>query len=292
MAQAVVERFGLMQRGEPRSLEDVIKEMQATTTAAIREGVVAVKVEDTDPHLAAAIANFQVEHLDRLISQFGTGDASRQRRFLTEQLARAKGQLDLGEEELRRFKVRNRAIVLEAQTQGAIEAAARLKGEIMATEVQLQVMRNFATEANPEVITLRRRIEEMRRQLGDVQYGEDGAQRPSGRGPGRGRREIYVPFSRVPELGIELARLTREVKVQETLVTLISQQVEQTKIMESQDLPTIRVLDKATVPERPAKPSIRINLAIAGVASLLVGIVLAFVFDFIRGLPAFAVRRT
>ena len=101
-----------------------------------------------------------------------------------------------------------------------------------------------------------------------------------------------MPFSRVPELGIELARLTREVKVQETLVTLISQQVEQTKIMESQDLPTIRVLDKATVPERPAKPSIRINLAIAGVASLLVGIVLAFVFDFIRGLPAFAVRRT
>ena len=39
---------------------------------------------------------------------------------------------------------RNRAVVLQEQTRGAIEGAARLKGEIIAAEVQLQVTRNFA----------------------------------------------------------------------------------------------------------------------------------------------------
>src|SRR2546429_1537063 len=41
----------------------------------------------------------------------------------------------------------------------------RLKGEIMAAEVQLQVMRNFATEANPEVVAVRQRIDGMKRYL-------------------------------------------------------------------------------------------------------------------------------
>jgi hypothetical protein len=59
--------------------------------------------------------------------------------------------LRTAEEDLRHHQEQNRAIVLQDQTKGAIEAAARLKGEIMASEVQLQVMRNFATEANRAV---------------------------------------------------------------------------------------------------------------------------------------------
>ena len=159
VAQAVVERFRLQERSRARYLEDAVKGLQGMTNVSVsKEGVISVKVEDTDPGLAAQMANFYVEQLDRLVSQFGTGEAGRQRGFITEQLARAKGHLETAEETLRRFQERNRAIVLQEQTRGAVESAARLKGEIMASEVQLQVMRNFATEANPEMVALRRRI--------------------------------------------------------------------------------------------------------------------------------------
>src|SRR5439155_15884950 len=136
-----------------------IRQLRNVTDISVaKEGVIAVRIEDRDPRLAADMANFYVEQLDRLIAGFNVGEAGRQRGFVTEQLAGAKSDLEVAENKLRRFQERNRAIVLQEQTKGAIEAAARLKGEVMAAEVQLEAMRNFATDANPEMVFLRRRI--------------------------------------------------------------------------------------------------------------------------------------
>src|SRR5439155_14275838 len=145
MGQSVVERFRLQERYGARYLEDAIKRLQSSTSVSLsREGVITVMVEDTDPSEAAEIANFYIEQLDRLVARYGIGEAGRQHEFLTEQLAHAKVSLDQVEQTLRQFQERNRAIVLQEQTRGAIESAARLKGEVMAAQVQLQVMRNFA----------------------------------------------------------------------------------------------------------------------------------------------------
>jgi uncharacterized protein involved in exopolysaccharide biosynthesis len=215
-----------------------------------------------------------MELLDQLVARFSTGEAGRQRGYLTEQLAKAKVGLDVAEESLRRFQEQNRAIVLQEQTKGAIEAAARLKGEIMAAEVQFQVMRNFATENNPEMVTLRRRIDEMNRQLVQMQYGETVS-----RSAGTSRRDFNVPFAKVPEVGLELARLTRDLKIQETLVTLLTQQAEQARLMEAKDMPVVQVLDRAVPGERPVRPRVAVNVAVAGLAGLFVGILLAIVLD-------------
>jgi len=104
-------------------MQDAIKGLRsASNISASKEGVLVIKVEDEDPKLAAEIANFYTELLDRLVAQYGTGEAGRQAGFLTAQLARAKSDLELTEEALRRFQERNRAIVLQEQTRGAIEA--------------------------------------------------------------------------------------------------------------------------------------------------------------------------
>jgi len=276
MAQLVLERFGLQARYRERYQEDALKALQRNTAVSVtREGVIALKVEDTDPQVAAAMANFYVERLDHLVGQYGLGEASRQRIFFTEQLARAKAQLDASEEALRGFQERNRAVVLQEQTRGAIEAAARLRGEIIATEVQVQVMRNFATEANPEVVALRRRIEEMNRQLAQLQYGGSSAAAPN-----RERRDFAVPFAKVPELGLELVRLTRDVKVQETLVTLLIQQVEQVRIAEAKDFPVAQVLDRAVAAERHSRPRMGVTLAVAAITGVIGGALAAFVLEY------------
>ena len=281
MAGAVVERFRLQERYRVRYREDAIKRFQNLSTIALsREGVISVRVEDTDPVVAAEMANFCLERLDRLVAQYSTGEAGKQRLFLVEQLAHAKVDLDTGEQALRSFQERNRAIVLQEQTRGAIEAAARLKGEIMAAEVQLQVMRNFATESNPEVIVLKRRIDEMSRQLAQMQYG-DGTSRLEA--SSRERRDFSVPFVRVPEVGLELARLTRNVKVQETLVTLLSQQMDQARIAEAKDLPVVQILDRAVPAERHVRPRVSLNLMIAAAISLFAGVILSLSFENLGG---------
>ena len=229
------------------------------------------------------MANFYVDELNRLVTEMGSGDSSRQRAFIGEQLTLAKKHLEEAEDGLRRFQEKNRAIVLQEQTRGALETAARLKGEVIAAEVQLQVSRSFATENNPEVVSLRRRIDEMKRQLAQMQYGDGPAEGERGPRNGEDRQGIYVPFARVPEVGLELARRARDLKVQETLVTLLAQQYEQAKIAEAKDLPTVQVLDMAVPAQRHSKPSKLLNLMLAGTLSLLAGVVLAFVVDQVRG---------
>jgi len=283
MLQSVVERFQLQQYYRTRYLEDAINRLRNVTNISVsREGAVFVKVEDTSAAQAAAIANFYIQQLDRLVTRYGVGEAGRQRGFLTAQLAQAKVGLDAAEEALRRFQERNRAIVLQDQTRGAIEAAARLKGEIVAAQVQLQVMRSFATDANPDIMSLRRRIDEMNRQLGQMQYGDGATNKPAD-ATGE-RRDFSVPFVRVPELGLELVRLTRDVRVQETVVGLLTQQLEQARINEARDLPVVQVLDQAVAAERPSKPRLGLNLAVAGVSSLLSAVFISFVAEYLRNL--------
>jgi tyrosine-protein kinase Etk/Wzc len=53
-----------------------------TTVKVAKEGVISVTVRAGDPKLAAGIANFYVENLDRLNTSINTTDAGRSRLFL------------------------------------------------------------------------------------------------------------------------------------------------------------------------------------------------------------------
>jgi tyrosine-protein kinase Etk/Wzc len=285
MAKEVVAHFNLQPRYRAEFESDAIRRLQNRTTVTLsKDGIIAVKVEETDPKLAADIANFYVDHLDRMLTRFAITEASKQRFFIAARLVDTERDLRKAEEALRQFQETHKAIALQEQAKGAVEAAAQLKGEIMAAEVQLEVMRNFATNANPEVIKLKRRIEELKRHLGQMQYGKGWVLPAENHNPGEPRSEIHVPFAQVPELGLELARLTREVKVLETVYTLLTQQMEQAKIAEARDMPIVQILDRAVPADRKSKPKIKLNMAIAGVTSLFLGIFLAFFLEYLAGL--------
>ena len=95
-----------------------------------------------------------------------------------------------------------------------------------------------------------------------------------------------MPFAKVPQLSLELARNSRDVKTYETVVTLLTQQLEQAKIAEARDLPAFQVLDPALPALHASRPRLRLSLMIAGVGSLLVGLFLAFVVENVRSVSS------
>jgi len=289
LARKLVDQFNLKENYKAQHFEDAINSVKGATKISLsKEGVIEIKVEGTDPKLAAAIANAYPDHLDRYLTLYGTGTASRQRRFIEEQLTKAKQSLIETEESLREFQEKNQAVVMSAQTGQAIAVAARLKGEIMASEVQLQVMRNFATDSNPEVIRVKGRIGELKRQLAQAQYGT-GLDLPAlSNNPGYPQKEIYLPTSMVPKIGLALARLMRELKIQETVYSFLTQQHEQVKIAEAEDMPVVRVLDRAVPAIRKSKPKIKLSMALAGAVSLFLGIFLVFFLEYIQRQRALA----
>jgi tyrosine-protein kinase Etk/Wzc len=87
--------------------------------------------------------------------------------------------------------------------------------------------------------------------------------------------------NRLKEMEQELSRvdnlLSRDAKNKEMLFELLTKEYEIAKIEEAKSMPTIQVLDKAVVPEKKCKPKRKQIVLLAGVTSLFVSVLAAFV---------------
>ena len=67
----------------------------------------------------------------------------------------------------------------------------------------------------------------------------------------------------------------------ETLVLLLTQQLEQARMAAAKDLPAVQVLDTAVPAKRAFKPKLRVNLMVSAVLALFVGVLVSLAFEYV-----------
>ena len=274
MADEVIAKFNLRDRYREKTMVETRKDLEDHLRITVtKEKVIKVAVEDHDPQVAADMANFYVANLDRLNRTVTVSKAGQNRAFIERRLHETMESMGKAEEALRDFQSKNKTVAVEAQAKVMIEAAAILQGQITAQEVQLQVMGSYLSSDNPDLARIRSNVEELKKQLAIMGSGKDG------KGIVLGDR-LHPAMTNVPDLALQFGRLFRQVKVQETLFTLLTSQHEQAKIAEARDTPTVQVLDSAVPADKRSRPRLLLNLAVAGMLSLVVGIFLAFFLDY------------
>jgi tyrosine-protein kinase Etk/Wzc len=270
MADEVIHKFNLMEHYEKETMQDTRLALERATRIVVsKEKVIKVTVEDKDPQLAADIANFYVSNLDHLNQTLSVSKARENRKFIEQRVAETKHELVKVENALKEFQTQNRTVAIEAQSKAMIEATAMIQAQIMAQEVQLQVMGSYLSANNPEVAPVQSSIIELRKQLQTIETGKSGKERLPG-------DRLRPAITSVPTLALEYGRLARDLKIHETLYALLISQYEQAKLAEARDTPTVQVLDPAIPAELKSRPKILLNLLIAGVLSLLIAIFWAF----------------
>jgi uncharacterized protein involved in exopolysaccharide biosynthesis len=271
MADDIIRRFNLMEHYETKTMHDARGSLEGATRIVVtKEKVIKVAVEDRDPQLASDIANFYVSNLDRLNQTLSVSKARENRKFIEQRVAETQTALVKVEDALKEFQTQNRTVAIEAQSKAMIEATAMIQAQIMAQEVQLQVMGSYLSSNNPEIARVQSSISELRKQLQIMETGKSGKERLPG-------DRLRPAITSVPTLALEYGRLARDLKVQETLYALLISQYEQAKLTEARDTPTVQVLDPAIPAERKSRPKILLNVLIAGILSLFVGLFWAFV---------------
>jgi uncharacterized protein involved in exopolysaccharide biosynthesis len=136
---------------------------------------------------------------------------------------------------------------------------------MLTAEVELGVLRRTRDDSHPDVQTARAVLNELRARLKEMEGTAPIRPEITGVAPGEStpakdapapkeRRDIFPPLSRVPELGFRYGRLLREVKTEEAVVALLTEQFHWARIEEKRSLPTVRVLDRAVPPERRWRP--------------------------------------
>jgi uncharacterized protein involved in exopolysaccharide biosynthesis len=274
--EGVIETCDLMNVYETEEIEISILALEGATHIEVSpEGVISISTDAKSAQLSADIANAYVKHLDHFNREATMTQGKKNRIFIEKRLKEVEKDVKEAEEELKAFQEKFKTVSLEDEVLKAIEAAADLKAQIILKDVELGVMRGFATAKNPQVIRLKSEMTQLQKQLKRM---EEGSKEESSASYGAG---FSIPFSDLPEVGLQLARLMREAKIQETVFTLLTEQYEQAKIMEVRDTPTVQILDIAKPPFKKSFPKRSRIVIIAFLFSLFAGIGITFFMEYL-----------
>jgi capsule polysaccharide export protein KpsE/RkpR len=270
----LIRRFDLQKVYGTKSMEDAEKALGAHTGIAVdrKSQIITIIVSDRSPQRAAAIGQAYTEELNRLVSELSTSSARRERIFLEGRLQAVSKDLEDAEKAFSQFASKNTAIDVKEQAKAMVEAAATLQGEMIAAESQYEGLRQIYTDSNPRVRTIKARIDELQRQLDKL-----GGKGESSTDVSSGADDSFYPSIRkLPLLGVTYADLYRRTRIQEAVLEVLTREYEMAKVQEVKEVPTIRVLDPANIPDRKSYPPRLLIIFIGTVCALAAAIIWLF----------------
>ena len=235
---------------------DLSKEGLITLSVNVSTGLLPKIFSDSDSirKLSARISNSFVEALDSINREKVSYRAKRAREYIEAQLIQTKTELDSAEMKLMEFQKENKAISLPEQLTSVIQGAAKLKAEMVNTEIEIALLEPNSRPDNKNLLTLRKRLSQLQREYDKFDIDSD---------------DYLLAFSNVPELGMQLSKLFRTVKIKNEVYLLLQQQYYKERIQENRDVPTIDVLDEAIPPKKQVSPRLGYTTAVGSVFILL-----------------------
>jgi tyrosine-protein kinase Etk/Wzc len=247
IADEIISQFKLKAIYKKKKMQETRAALKShTTIESGKDGLIQISVVDHDPQRASDVANAYVAELYSMNSNLAVTEAAQRRVFFDQQLDGEKKALITAEEDLRATQQKTGLIQLSGQALMIIQSIGQLRAQIASREVELQSMRAFATDQNPDVTRLNGEISTMRQQLAKLENDQQSVVQPG---------NIELPAGRVAEDSLEYGRKLREVKYHETLFDLLSRQYEAARIDESKSAPIIQVIDRAVPPDKKSGPS-------------------------------------
>lgn len=265
------ERYGLQSADEIRRKLDAVTDIRAG-----KDGIVVITTEDHDPEQAAAIANAYIDEFHALSRAMSQQEARRRAEFYDSALEAARAQLRTADQALRDIESSSGYSRLRGTDEAIVLAASELQGQIDAREVQLRTMQSYATATNPDVRLIRRELENLRAQLGELER-----QKVTTTPGTTARTKPFVSVSEVPDALQAHTVGRREVAYWETMVLVLGKYRELGLLDDTRDLSLFQVLDRAVAPSKKSKPRTTVNVMVAAIGSGFFCLQLALVIELV-----------
>jgi len=290
--ESVVNQFDLMNRYKTKNLEKTVKKLREKVKVNVNEeGTISLsadastkwlptkKSENEARRLARDMANYFISELDRVNKKLKIERAHNTRIFIEERFQQNIDDLHKAEEEFRKFQETYGAIALPEQTTATITAAAEIKAQIITKEIEANVLKNYVGKSYAEAQKIQYELDELKKKYNNFIKSAQNKKILSD--DDIFAKDVFLPLEDVPNLGLQYARLYRDVMIQEKIMEFILPQYEQAKIQEAKDTPTVQVLDEAVIPVKRIKPKRAFFVLFWGALSLLISISIIFFIEFI-----------
>lgn len=248
VADALIERFKLKEVYDVELQDEARIKLDDHTalSAGVKDGIIAVSVDDHDPQRAAAMANAYVEELRRMLSTATVTEASQRRIFYQNELRRVKEELIRAELALKASGVP--AATLRTEPRVALEELARLRAAVSAAEIGVASARGMMAETNPD---LRQALLELQALRGLLAQAE--------RAPARSNDGVNEDY----------LSLYRDYKYHSVLFEMVAKQFELARLDEAGESMRVQVIDTAVVADRKSFPRRGLTAAAVSVMAFL-----------------------
>jgi capsule polysaccharide export protein KpsE/RkpR len=250
----LVDRFQLQSVYHKRYAVDAAKKLASHTNISDdkKSGVITVVVEDRDPVRARDLTQGYLDELNHLVIETSNSSAHQERIFIEQRLRSVSADLERTQKALSDYSSRNNAVDLKEQTRAMVDAGARVEAAMVMEQSTLNSLRQVYGDQNIRVREAGARIATLHRELDKVAGNSASEANPVTDSSPSG--ELYPPLRQLPRLAVPYADLYRNVRVQETLYELLTQQYETARIEEAKDTPAVAVIDRPGVPDKKSFP--------------------------------------
>jgi tyrosine-protein kinase Etk/Wzc len=243
---AVIDSFKLAQvygftRHKKYFIEDVLKAFDKhVNIGSKKDEIVLISVTDTSRIRAAAIANFMAKMVDSINQDISHTHLGKKKDFLEQRMLENRLCLKKGEDSLLGFQKSKGIVAVQQQAEATVQALSGIETNLLQQEMQLTVAKLNFQGNSPQIQEKLNGIIAMRSQLAKM-----GTEKST---------SIFLPVSQIPDDALVFSRLKRSILIMDVLDQYLTKEYETAKLDEKSTVPTIAVLDSATVPEKRIKP--------------------------------------
>ena len=260
VADAIVQQFDLGKEYHSRDMTDARKELlHKTEIVSEKSGFITISVLDKDKTRVAAIANAYTNQLRLLVKTLAVTEASQRRLFYEQQLSQAKESLMEAESSFQQVEQKKGMVQPDAQTRAMIETLAAVRASVAAKQVQIDALRTYSTDKNPEVDLAEHELTSLQKELVGIEARDHSSS--------FGNLEL----ADVPGAGLEYFRADHEVKYRQTLFDLLIRQYDAARIDEVKEAAVIQVLEPAIEPDHKTSPKRAVVVLLFAIGGFLLG---------------------
>jgi len=224
------------------------------------EGALIITVLDKDPIVARDIANELILQLDGVNRRISSEKGHFNREFLEGRLIQNQEDLKNAENNLKQFQQTYGLIDVPSQVTSAIETYALIYAKKVEADVQFEIAKSTYLSNDPRVIQLLKTKSELNRLLDNMATNGD-------------EKKILLAFHDLPDLGLQYARLYREVELQSKIMEFLLPQYEQARMEETKNIPSLQVIDQPYVALNKTKPQRSLIVIATTVMTFLMSII-------------------
>ena len=243
VADAIIDKFDLMKVYRSRDRTAARKDLALyTEITSEKSSFIAVSVTDKNKQRAADIANEYTNQMRIITRDLAMTEAAQRRMFFEAQLNQTKDDLVGAEVAFQKVQQSKGLVQLDAQARVVIQQIAVLRGQVAAKEVELESLRSYSTDQNPQVQLAEQGLASLKEQVTRLE--------------GRGRSGIAsdLGLEDVPNAGMEYVRAERELIYRRTLYEMLLKQYDAAKLDEARNATIIQVVEPAIPSDRRSSP--------------------------------------